>query len=189
MNSQYFELNWDVYVPGRWYLDDPLDSDGTTVEPWEFSNGKRVDVKAPLRIPQYVPGCALDFSEFASNPIPVVNQRLAQLLTEKVPDDIQLITAHIDEVSEPYYVVNVLRFIRCIDDAASDEVEYWLPEDERPDKVGKYRVVSGLRIDPSKVEGAHLFRPWGWEVVLIVSAELKEAIEALGVIGAKFDPV
>jgi len=92
MNSQYFRLTWDVYVPGLWYLDDPLDSDGAIVEPWVFSDGERVAVKEPLRIPQYVPGCALDFSEFSTFPIPVVSQRLAQLLTEKVPDDIQLIS-------------------------------------------------------------------------------------------------
>jgi len=189
MNSQYFRLTWDVYVPGLWYLDNPSDAGGAPINPDIFSTGQRHAINTPLHIPLYIPGRALDFSEFTSSLVPVVNERLAQLLSKMGGEDLQLIPARIESVSEPYYVVNVLRFIRCIDDAASDEVQYWLPEDGRPELVGEYRVVSGLRIDPSKVDGAHLFRPWGWEVALIVSAELKEAIEALGVIGTSFDPV
>jgi len=65
-------------------------------------------------------------------------------------------------------------------------VEFWKPEDGRPEKVGSYRVIDDLRIDPSKVQGAHLFRPWGWLVALIVSEELKVAMEALGGIGPDF---
>jgi len=52
--------------------------------------------------------------------------------------------------------------------------------------VKGYRVVTGMRIDRSKVQGAHIFRPWGWLVALVVSEELKLAMEALGGIGPDF---
>ena len=63
---------------------------------------------------------------------------------------------------------------------------YWLPEDNRPDKMGQYRNVSGLKVDPAKVGGANIFRPWGWTVVLIISERVKLAMEEEGITGAKF---
>ena len=86
----------------------------------------------------------------------------------------------------PYFILNTLRVIRCIDEARCVEVRYFTPEDGQPEKVGQYRVVSGMRIDPAKVEGARIFRPWGWTVALVVSEDLKQALEREGVTGTKF---
>ncbi|AKJ06375.1 Hypothetical protein AA314_08001 [Archangium gephyra] len=88
--------------------------------------------------------------------------------------------------SEPYFILNALRIIRCIDDARCEEVRYWRPEDGDPDKVGQYRVVAGMRIDPSKVGDSHIFRPWGWTVALLVSERLKQVMEEEGITGTKF---
>ncbi|WNG24113.1 hypothetical protein F0U62_08815 [Cystobacter fuscus] len=52
--------------------------------------------------------------------------------------------------------------------------------------MGEYRNVAGLRIDPTKVGSAHIFRPWGWTVVLIVSERVKLAMEEEGLTGARF---
>ncbi|WP_426730664.1 imm11 family protein [Myxococcus faecalis] len=49
--------------------------------------------------------------------------------------------------------------------------------------------VSRMRIDPAKVEGAKVFRTWSWTVALIVSEEIKEALERAGITGAKFTDV
>jgi hypothetical protein len=65
-------------------------------------------------------------------------------------------------------------------------VLYWRPEDERPDKLGKYRNVVGLKVDPARVGGANIFRPWGWIVVLLVSERVKLALEAEGITGPLF---
>jgi hypothetical protein len=46
-----------------------------------------------------------------------------------------------------------------------------------------------MRIDPAKVGDAKVFRPWGWQVVLVVSEEIKEALERKGVTGASFEEV
>ncbi|WP_375769337.1 hypothetical protein NR798_00215 [Archangium gephyra] len=35
-------------------------------------------------------------------------------------------------------------------------------------------------------QDAHIFRPWGWKVVLIVSEDVKSAMEAEGIAGIKF---
>jgi len=86
----------------------------------------------------------------------------------------------------PYFILNALRILRCIDDARCKRVEYWKPEDNRPDKLGEYKVVSGLRVDPAKVGDARIFRPWGWRVALILSEDLKEALAAENITGTRF---
>ena len=49
--------------------------------------------------------------------------------------------------------------------------------------------VDRLRIDKTKIGKARVFRPEGWEVVLIVSEEIKNALDALGTTGTAFDEV
>jgi len=91
--------------------------------------------------------------------------------------------------SEQFSILVAKRLVRCIDDKASDEVEYWLPEDGRPEKVGTYRKVSGMRIDPARVGEAKVFRTWGWSIALIVSEDIKDALERLGATGTRFEAV
>ncbi|MCY1083309.1 imm11 family protein [Archangium lansingense] len=55
--------------------------------------------------------------------------------------------------------------------------------------AGLYRAVYGMRIDPSKVGDAKVFRTWRWTVALIVSEEFKEALERIGATGTKFKAV
>lgn len=44
-----------------------------------------------------------------------------------------------------------------------------------------------MRIDPAKVGDARIFRPWGWTVALVVSEDLKNAMEEAGLTGTKFE--
>jgi hypothetical protein len=104
----------------------------------------------------------------------------------KLLGQVQFFPAQVEGQAEPFFILNVLRVIRCIDDARCEEVVYWKPEDERPDKVGQYRNVAGMRIDPSHVGDAHIFRPWGWRVVIVVSEYLKQAMEKEGITGPRF---
>ena len=119
--------------------------------------------------------------------IPVVSGRVVSIFKHLgLLDEVQFIPARVEGLSEPYFILNTLRIIRCIDDARCEEVLYWRPEDERPDKLGKYRNVVGLKVDPARVGGANIFRPWGWIVVLLVSERVKLALEAEGITGPLF---
>ncbi|WP_434387662.1 imm11 family protein [Melittangium boletus] len=95
----------------------------------------------------------------------------------------------VDSRPERFFLVNVTRLVKCIDDEASTEVLYWMPEDGRPEKVGQYQDVHGMRIDPSKVVGAKVFRPWGWRGSLLVAEEVKEALVRSGASGLVFQDV
>jgi coenzyme F420-reducing hydrogenase beta subunit len=49
--------------------------------------------------------------------------------------------------------------------------------------------VDRLRIDKTRVGDAQVFRPEGWNVVLIVSERIKDALERMGATGTKFEEV
>ncbi|EAU63326.1 hypothetical protein STIAU_1711 [Stigmatella aurantiaca DW4/3-1] len=120
--------------------------------------------------------------------IPVVHVKVASLLSELAPGDVQLIPADIEGQPDQYLVLVATRPIRCIDEKAS-EVSFWTPEQGVPEKIGQYMGVDRLRIDKTKVGNTQVFRPEGWEVVLIISEEIKDALERMGASGTRFEEV
>src|SRR6218665_243177 len=186
MAERYFDLFEDVYVPGRWHLDDPVDQGGRKLV---FTRDEPAHLKERVLIPLYSSGTALDFSFVAGTTIPVVHARVAAVLAELAPGDVELIPAEVEGEREPYFLLNITRVVKCIDDETSDEVRYVKPEHNQPEKLGQYRSVIGMRIDPSKVGDAQVFRTWGWKVAVIVSEVIKEALEGMGVTGMTFTEV
>jgi hypothetical protein len=187
MAKRFFDLTDDVYVPHRWHLDTPINSQGHRMHDWEFTRGSSVQVKGRLKVPIETSGRPLDFSE-AGIGVPVLHVKLATMLMERAPDDVQLIPAYIEGYPEQYLILVATRLIRCIDEQAS-RILFWTPEDGEPDKVGQYRDVRDMRIDKAQVGSAKVFRPAGWKVVLIVAEEIKDAMEAMGATGARFREV
>lgn len=183
MPRRFYELSSDVQIPGRWYLGDPLEED-----PWQFTEGHSVRVASPLTVPIYQPGRPLEFS-LSGTGIPIVHARAASVFAELAPGDVQLLPVDVTGEPGPFGILVATHLIRCIDDQRSTEVLFWTPEDGQPDKVGEYRSVYGLRIDPTPVGTAQVFRPWGWPVALIVSEALKEALERARVTGVHFTEV
>ncbi|HLL53954.1 MAG TPA: DUF1629 domain-containing protein [Myxococcaceae bacterium] len=190
--KRYFKMNQDLYVPGRWYLSDPTDNAGRSLD-WVFDQGRPVTVDGPVKVafnPFAERGRPVDYTELAIDIVPVVHARIATVLSQLAPSDVQLIPAKVGDHPEPFYVVNVLRVQQCIDDDRSLEVEYYTPDCEEVfrDRVGQYRSVIGLRIDPAKAGNAKIFRTWGW-VAVIVSEEIKSALESIKTVGVKFEEV
>lgn len=190
MPERYFRLTDDVRVPGRWELGVPMDPRGHEVDdPWMFKNGAPVRIEGRLKVPVTRHGKPLDFSLAGIGVAPVVHVRIATLLRELAPEDVQLFPVDIDGQPDQFCILNVTRTVKCIDDTASEEVAYWTPEDGQPEKVGQYQGVHGMRIDPTQVGGARLFRTWGWTIALIVAKEIKEALERIKATGTKFKEV
>lgn len=187
MAQRFFDLADDVYVPRRWHLDTPIDSQGHSVHDWDFKRGTPVHVEGRLKIPIETAGKPLDFTE-AGIRIPVVHVKVASMLAEKARGDVQLISADIEGYPDQYLVLVVTRLIRCIDEHAS-RILLWTAEDGEPERVGQYRDVRDMRIDKAKVGNAQVFRPEGWEVALIVSEEIKDALDRMGATGTRFQEV
>ncbi|GHH00454.1 DUF1629 domain-containing protein [Comamonas sp. JC664] len=189
MNRRFFNLQIDVSVPGRWYFSDPTNSVGDEIEDiWQFTEGVAVDLRERLRIPVSRAGNALDFTTAGAGRTPIVSARIASIFREMAPLDVQLFSVDVEGESKSYFLLNVCRTIRCIDDAACEEVQI-RTADEYTERVGEYQSVMGLRIDKSKVGDARVFRTWGWHSPIIVDEEIKDALEANGIFGGKFEEV
>ena len=189
MPRSYFKLTDDMTRPDRWLLGDPLDEQGKEVRALQFMSGEPTRFEGRLRVPVYHPGTSLDFTRVDTGGFPVVTEKVARVLAELAPGDIHLFPAEVESRSEPYFVVNVARRVKCIDEAASEEVLYEDPEDDWPDELGYYQSVHGMRIDPSQVGDAKVFRPWGYTGSLLVAEDVKEALERIGATGLRFTTV
>ncbi|NNC06508.1 hypothetical protein HJC10_27115 [Corallococcus exiguus] len=187
---KYFKLLDDMDIRDRWLPGEATNAQGQEIDDiWQFADGCPVQVHERLTIPIGHPGVVQDFSTSSVGGTPVVHKRVANVFAELAQDDVQLIPVEVEGQSEPYFILVATRTIRCIDDQQSAEVKYWLPEDDRPELTGTYRAVYGLRIDPTKVGDAKVFRPWGWNVVLLVSEDIKDALERSGATGMAFREV
>jgi hypothetical protein len=184
--TRYYDLWDDMRLPGRWHLKSPVDEQGNEVEPWQFKAGKYLELERTPIFCLARPGDELDFT-LTGLTIPLVHRRVTSLFERLgLQQEVQFLPARVEGQSNSYFILNVLQTIRCIDDARCEEVLYWLPEDNRPDKVGQYRNVAGLRIDPAKVGRAQVFRTWGWRGPIIVSERVKSAMKDEGITGPEF---
>ncbi len=189
MPKRYFELLDDMSIPGRWLLGTPTDLQGREVgDVWAFTDGTPIADPGRLKVPLDVPGRLLDFSQAAFS-TPVVHPRVAAVFSELAPEDVQLLPVEIEGQPEPFFILVATKLIRCIDERASRLARKWTPEDGRPEKLGEYRDVRGMRVDPLHIGDAKVFRPSGWVVALIVREELKDALDQMGATGTRFKEV
>ncbi|EPX59806.1 hypothetical protein D187_002550 [Cystobacter fuscus DSM 2262] len=172
---------------GRWLLDGPVDEQGKKIDPEQFLAGRSLELAEKMSCLQLVPGHPLDFSEAALG-IPMVSQRLKELLERLSVEAVQFFPVRVVSHDAPWFALNATRLVECIDESRCLRVEHWTQADGAPERVGEYRVVERMRIDPSRVSGARLFRTWGWPV-LVVSEDLKHAMEKEGITGTKFSEV
>jgi hypothetical protein len=186
MALPYFKVADAFAKPNRWYLRPPVDKAGKKVNPEMFTDCKRVAHIGSLEIPLRLRGVRVDFT-FGALDMIVVHRRVGLLLEELCGDGIQRIPVRVEE-STDYEILNVLDRVKCIDEERS-RIMWWNAKDGRREKLGQYRMISRLEIDPSRTEGKPLFRLAGWEIALIASDLIKGAFERAGVTGAKFWPL
>jgi hypothetical protein len=152
-------------------------------------DGKPLQLSERLRIPIYKPGKPLDIDFAGAGQTPVVSTGVASVFRELASDSVQLFEVEVEGQTAPYYILNVSRLIDAVDERACQSVERWKPEDGRPDRVGEYHVISGLRIDPAKAGNARVFRLWGYSLPIIVDEKVKAVLEETGCVGGKFTEV
>jgi hypothetical protein len=187
MPKRFFKLADDVNVPHRWHLAMPRDRQGLKVDDGQFMRGESVYIQDRLKIPIEIAGTPLDFTE-AGISIPVVHVRVASMFAEFAPDDVQFIPVDVDGHPDQYLILVATRLIRCIDEKAS-RIALWTHEDGVPHMVGQYFSVRDMRIDKAKVGSAKVFRCEGWMGPLIVSEEIKDALERISATGTRFEEV
>jgi hypothetical protein len=176
--AEYFKVALDD--DRRWHLE--LLADKAPIDIWECY---QANLSSPIDFGIQVPGVKMDYNSscFA---IPVVSKRFADILQSISPDEIQRIPASVDNDSDHWEVLNVVSKVDCIDYTRSSIRCY--PQDH-PEKPGKPRGVLRLVIDRNLAKGHHVFRAKDWEVVLIVSKDIKAELDKLPATGLELLPV
>jgi hypothetical protein len=154
-----------------------------------FGEGRLLPDLGPIKAPIKKQGERRTFMFAGIEHVPIVSEAVADVFRTLAPDDVQLFPATLDGESERYFIVNAVKVIDCIDEANCREVHHYTEEDPFPEYAGEYRWIRGLRIDPSKTEGARVFRPKRFKAALIVSEEIKNALERVGSLGVSFERV
>ena len=186
MNRRYYKLHdMDPERPDRWYLKGPVAADGSEIDPRIFTYGEYVNLDATISIPVRVAGDRMDFT-LADFGMPVLLAPIAEALSARAPDDIQLIPAKVSGVTDPYMIVNVLSVVKCVDEKRS-HVSFWTEAHGLPHMVGQYMAIRDLHIDPTLVGDHQIFRVHGMKPVIIVSEAVRELL--LFAKGAYFEPV
>ena len=179
---KFFEVFPDMYVPNRWHLDNPVDTEGNILYRWPFSVGVPLNVNEPIIIPVMEPGRPLDYTE-CGVAYPVLHLRVVDILNQLGVKDVQYFPVTVEGHPPEYVIMNATRLIPCVDEARCSRVVRWTEADGIPDRVGDLAIVDGLRIDPAKVGDALIFRPKEWKRLIVVS-DIKEAFDRANVTGA-----
>ena len=147
---EYYEIEDNLDLPSRWFLDDLLDAKGRRLDGRDFTYGRRIDPGPPLKVSLWsgrimavgLPlkfslyggrtGSILDFT-FSNDDVPVVTGRVAVILAATAGDDIQRFPVQVEGRKESYEIINVVSCIPCVDRDRSD-ADWWTEADGRPEK-------------------------------------------------------
>ena len=185
--TSYYRLCDDMQMPDRWHLRAPVLPSGEEIDARLFTGGRPVDPPASLRLPLRQPGRPLDFT-LGDFDMPVATRPLAEYLARLAPGSVQCVPVSIDGEADEFVILNVLRSVRCLDEASS-KIQYWTAADGRPEKVGQYRMVLNETIDAQRAAGFDLFRLGGWEIVIVCTDRVKQDLEKQGFSGLTFIPL
>ena len=179
---KYFDLVDDMSSIRRWHIGEVFMADGS--EP-DLLDGGRLEHLGPLRADVHYIGRVLDYCR-TSFGVPIATIVLADTISSIVGPDVQCIPITISGQAG-MMVLNALRFIPCIDEEHSEFEKFTIDDPVRPDLAGQYRTVPKIVLQRNAIPpDAHFFRIKDWEIALIVSETVKDAMERVGCNGAKF---
>ncbi|MFP2932204.1 imm11 family protein [Pyxidicoccus sp. 3LG] len=154
-----------------------------------FGEGRFLSDPGPMKARVRSPGAKRAFMFAGIERVPVVSEAVANVFRSLAPDDVQLFPLTVEGEAEPFFIVNVVKVVDCIDEANCKEVHRYDEEDPFPEYAGEYRAIYGLRIAPEKIQGAGAFRLKRFKPAFVISEELKAALEAAGNLGVALERV
>jgi hypothetical protein len=184
---EFYEVVFDSSLSDYTYFDEPMIENGDVIDWWHFSGSGRWEGKEPLKVTASPIGKLYDVS-MAPGDVPYVTKKVADIFNaEKVlADAVQFIPLKYGV--NTIYIMNILPVIACVDEEKTESIMRWQEEDGEPEKIGKYRQIIGLRVDPERLKHIDICRVKDWEVSIIVSQRVKLILDAHHVNGIVFWP-
>jgi hypothetical protein len=177
--SRYYRLMDDMTTDQRWYLDAP-EGPGKEWLGTALIRAQRYQGDTPLTCRVHHQGPSLELT-ITQGTVPVVNERVAEIITKHARDEVQLIPVEVAGAPGKLWAVNVLAAADCVDDQRSGQVERYTEEDGQPDRIGEYSLIVELMIDSARAGGHAILRPRGWWVTTLVSGLLADELRAASV--------
>ncbi|MBD3640342.1 MAG: hypothetical protein HUJ18_05045 [Marinobacter sp.] len=185
--GKFYRVLADPKAVNRWHLKAPVTACGIEIDPRNFTSGTFYTGETSLDLQLRRLGQPVDFN-FCDFDMLVVKREINSNLERNFGDAIQRIPVRIQNFQEEFEILNVLNVVDCIDEVKSEYLK-WEPQDGRPEKIGAYRMMTKLVIDPEKAKGHSIFRLDGWKIAVIVSDEIKKYLENRSVSGIVFQQV
>ena len=181
---RYFHLRDDVHVPGRWHLGEVTTSAGPAPD---LLAASELPFGTHAHVTMSHAGAPLEFC-LTSFGVPVARRELADAVVSIAGRDVELVPLLVDADSR-FVVVHARRLVACLDESRSVFVK-WTDRDHRADLAGRYRMVTKLFVDPQRIPAStHVFRIDGWPIALIISQSVRDVMERVGCLGARFEEV
>jgi hypothetical protein len=181
--AYYDVLVDDSNFGNRWFLGEPSDSSGQEIDARLFRYGMPYHGQPPKFIPVDRVGVEVGLS-LAAFDMPVIREDVREAIESVTTDGYELYPVEIGDSHSRFWILNVTTRVDCVDESAS-VFRKWLPEDDRPDRLGAYHSISTLRIDSRRVAG-DILRLKGWEVAMIVSDRMRNALMKITDLGVMF---
>lgn len=185
--TQFYRVLVDPNESDRWYLKTPVDTRGREVDPRVFTACTKYDGELSLKLPLRRKGKSIDIN-FCDFDMIVTPKQVNDALQELVGDSIQRISIEVEASDKQYEILNVLDTVECISEEKS-EFTKWAQDDGRPDKIGQFRMITKLFINPEKAKGHKVFRIKEWKIALIVDSCVKSLLEKHCATGVIFQQV
>ena len=186
--NEFYEIWFDTHnYPDQWFLSEPLAADGGEIDARDFTHGRKYRGPLPAIVPVGNPGRELAFSFGAFN-MPVVSRDVASAIQKVAGRDVEFFAVDVPASKGEYLILNALCRLACLDEERS-EFTRWEPDDNRPDRLGRYKMISEIRLDPSRIGRHHIFRIKDATFSLLASDVLKDAIHDIPDLGVKFRSV
>ena len=161
---------------------------GKKYEDYVFGQGKRIEIANELVIEKSWGKKFADFHMSLGGAF-YINEKFINCLNSVGETNYQLLPIKVLPEEKPYYILNTLNIIDCVDREKS-KYELWKEEDNRPDRLGDFRGFDKMVLDRSQVpNGIHFFRVKGWRIVAVATKEFIEKLQENDVKGFSLIPV
>ena len=188
--SELFRITWPE-TRAKYYLFNNIRQKKTNIEyeAFIFRKGEKVKIDEDLYTNHEPWGKNYTDFHFGIGDECYLNEQFLNCLKAVGETNYQVFPIQILPEEKPYYVLNILNVVDCVDRELS-KFTLWTEEDERPDLLGTFYTFDKMILDRSKVpKGVHLFRLHGHEIVAVATRELVEEFEKNGIKGFKLIPL
>ena len=183
----FYRVVFDSSIKNYTHFREPTTAEGKCVDAWSFLGEGVWKGKEQLFIGAQNLGAVYDMNMGAFD-LPIAGTKVKHIFEQDQHFSLEVQFIPVSYNSAIYFILNPLLVVDCLDEQRS-KVLKWIEKDGRPEKVGEYRQVINLHVDPERLGGVDICRIKGWVVAIIFSERLVKILKKEEIKGVKFEKV